>query len=127
MLSVIFFFFFDCLEGYADAVEQFSAYNMFLSDSDIEPGLQTKMCLMADAESIASVVDARTDEQKKLIPPFVKAVDTLGMLDEEYSGGGFKVAIEALVLEFWPKVKGCEDLEGLVGDETEVWGSSYLR
>ncbi len=52
---------------------------------DVEPGLDIRMCLIADAECIASVVDARSQEEEKVVPPFVKAVDVLPPLLGELS------------------------------------------
>lgn len=70
----------------------------------VEPGLDTNMCLMVDAESINSVLKPRSDEEKKKRPPFVWAVDVRlvdGMpIDPDYQGY-FKVAIEALIMEFY--------------------------
>lgn len=100
---------------------------MWREDSDIEPGLDTKMCLIVDAECIASVMDARTDDEKKAIPPFVKAVDvsppTGGYVDEEY-GGVFKVAISSLVLEFWPALRIFGHPSELAPFADPVWESS---
>ncbi|KAF2154795.1 hypothetical protein K461DRAFT_102381 [Myriangium duriaei CBS 260.36] len=83
-----------------------SAFQMFKQEGEVEPGLDTKMCLMADAECVASVL-----EPQKGTPPFLKAVDVnladasyVLALDDNYEGS-FRVAINAIVMEFYPALE----------------------
>ena len=79
---------------------------MFKEEGEVEPGLHTKMCLMADAECIASVLEPRPAEEKERTPPFLKAVDvdlaSGGFASDLSYEGYFKVAIAAIVMDFYP-------------------------
>ncbi|PSK60599.1 hypothetical protein B9Z65_749 [Elsinoe australis] len=81
------------------------AFQMFKEEGEVEPGLDTKMCLMADEECFASVLDPRSAEDKLKTPPFLKAVD-VDMASGNFAptadySGHFKVSIAALVMEFF--------------------------
>ncbi|KAI9696204.1 MAG: hypothetical protein M1820_008272 [Bogoriella megaspora] len=81
-----------------------AAFQIFKEEGEVEPGLDTKMCLMVDAECIASVLGARSEEDKTKNPPFVKAVDVNLASETNLSPGfegHFKVAISALAMEFY--------------------------
>jgi hypothetical protein len=94
---------------------------MFKKDDDVEPGLDTKMCLMADAKCIASALEPDRTEANR-IPPFVKAVDvSLPPGGYEDFTGTFKVAIESLVLEFWPALREAGSAAGLSAFEGSIW------
>ena len=78
---------------------------MFQEDGDVEPGLNTKMCLMADAECITFVLESGRSGPNHN-PPFIKAVDvSLPPGGYEDYTGIFKVAIESLILELWPALR----------------------
>ena len=82
-----------------------SAFRMFREEDDVEPGLNTKICLMADAECIASMLDSGPNTANRT-PPFIKAVDvSIPPWGYEDYTGSFKVAIESLILEFWPVLR----------------------
>jgi hypothetical protein len=78
----------------------------------IEPGLTTKMCLMADEECMRSVLD-------KSATPFVKAVDVTSD-----SGLTIKVAIMSLVPAFYAAllVYSSDDVASKVSDDG-IWRS----
>ncbi|GAM89380.1 hypothetical protein ANO11243_074170 [Dothideomycetidae sp. 11243] len=90
----------------------------------VEPGLDLMMCLMADAECIASVL-----EPEDGIQPFVKAVD-VRMTEADYVSkqepgyeGCFKVAIQALPVEFYLALHTVRHPSELVRDANPVWQS----
>ncbi|KFZ25272.1 hypothetical protein V502_00247 [Pseudogymnoascus sp. VKM F-4520 (FW-2644)] len=74
--------------------------------SQVEPGLDTNMCLMADAESITSVLESDPDGR---LPPFIKAVDVSYPQGgyEDYSGV-FRVSVASVYLKFWPALRKAE-------------------
>lgn len=94
---------------------------MFKEDDDVEPGLDIKMCLMADAECITSLLESGLSEVNR-IPPFVKAVDvSLPPGGYEDYTGSFKVSIESLILEFWPSLREAGNPAELSLFEGSMW------
>lgn len=90
----------------------------FKEDDEIKPGLDTKVCLMADAECIASVLEPRASGT----PPFIKAVDVSlprGSYDD--CTGTFKVAIDRLIPEFWYALREAESAAELSLFEGSIW------
>ena len=92
---------------------------MFKEDGMVEPGLDTKMCLMVDAECIASVIDPQSTDK---FPPFVKAVDVELCIDgpQDYDGH-FKVAITSLMLGFYLALQGSDHPSELVPEGDRIW------
>lgn len=106
----------DCLANKGPA-EVALAYRMLGEDDDLEPGLQTKMCLMVDEDCMRSVTERRPNT-----PPFVKAVDvTLGENQDLGYPGFFKVAISSLVTEFYPALARCEYTSQLRPSYNDIW------
>lgn len=65
---------------------------MFKEENQVDPGLDTKMCVMVGAECIASVVDRSNGDA---VPSFVKDEPALRIhIDAEYEGY-FRVAISS--------------------------------
>jgi hypothetical protein len=91
----------------------------FKEDDEIEPGLDTKMCLMADAECIASVLEPGASDT----PPFIKAVD-VSLPRGGYDGytGTFKVAIDSLIPGFWYALREAGSAAKLSLFEGSIWG-----
>ncbi|OBT76557.1 hypothetical protein VF21_05372 [Pseudogymnoascus sp. 05NY08] len=87
--------------------------------SQVEPGLDTKMCLMADAESITSVLESDPDGRP---PPFIKAVDVSYPQGgyEDYSGV-FKVSVASVYLKFWPALRKAENAAEMSLFEGDIW------
>jgi hypothetical protein len=96
------------------------AFQMCKEDGMVEPGLDTKMCLMVDAECISSVIDPRTADNKS--PPFVKVVDVELCIDgpQDYVGY-FKVAITSLILEFYLALHECDHPSELAIEGDRIW------
>lgn len=87
--------------------------------SQVEPGLDTKMCLMADAESITSVLESDLDGRT---PPFIKAVDVSYPQGgyEDYSGV-FKVSVASVYLKFWRALRKAESAAEMSLFEGDMW------
>ena len=77
------------------------------------------MCLMADAESITSVLESDPDGRP---PPFIKAVDVSYPQggDEDYSGV-FKVSVASVYLKFWPALRKAESAAEMSLFEGDIW------
>lgn len=94
---------------------------MFKEDDIVEPGLDTKMCLMADVECITSVLESGLGGAN-YTPPFIKAVDVSlppGGYDD-YSGT-FKVAIGSLIPDFWFALREARSAAELSLFEASIW------
>ncbi|KAL4863001.1 hypothetical protein BDV12DRAFT_178047 [Aspergillus spectabilis] len=89
-------------------------YRMF---SDIEPGLKTKMCLVADRECMESVTTKGSSSV-----PFVKAVDViLGADAESAFPRVIKVAVSSLLARFYPALANCDTVWEIVSDGDDIW------
>ncbi|KAL5342187.1 hypothetical protein BJX70DRAFT_337930 [Aspergillus crustosus] len=90
------------------------AYRMF---SDVEPGLQTKMCLVVDQECMESVA-----AKSSSTVPFVKAVDVvLGADAESAFPRVIKVAVSSLLARFYPALANCDTVWEIASDGDDVW------
>lgn len=100
------------------------AFQDFKEEGEIEPGLDTKMCLMADAESINSVLNPRSDADNSTSPPFVWAVDVNlcnGIAVNSDYQGFFKVAIAALPTGFYYALAIFEHASELAPFADPIW------
>ncbi|OBT77020.1 hypothetical protein VF21_02882 [Pseudogymnoascus sp. 05NY08] len=109
----------DCMSGMGAGNVALAFRMGFKEDDEIEPGLDTKMCLMADAECIASVLEFGASGTQ----PFIKAVDVSfprGGYDDH--NGTFKVAIDSLIPEFLFALREAESAAELSLFEGSIWG-----
>jgi hypothetical protein len=51
-----------------------STFAMIKTEDELEPGYDLNVCLLADAECIASVIDPRSESDREKEPPFLKMV-----------------------------------------------------
>ncbi|KAF2193081.1 hypothetical protein K469DRAFT_693137 [Zopfia rhizophila CBS 207.26] len=86
-------------------------------ENDVLSGMRMKMCLMTDEECVKSVL-----EYDRGRAPFVKAVD-LRLKDDNELGYliYFKVAISALVTEFYLALAEFDDPKVLYRSDNEIW------
>lgn len=93
---------------------------MLKAEGEIDDGFDTKMCLMADAECMSSVVDHANGNRST---PILKAVDVnygLALKDREHQHV-FKVSIASLPAKFFPTLQSTEDASALAPQAGSIW------